>query len=39
MRTVGLIGVGMIGMPMAKNILKGGFSLAVYAPTPGGWRR
>jgi 3-hydroxyisobutyrate dehydrogenase-like beta-hydroxyacid dehydrogenase len=30
MRTVGFIGVGMIGMPMAKNILKGGFALAAY---------
>jgi 3-hydroxyisobutyrate dehydrogenase-like beta-hydroxyacid dehydrogenase len=30
MTTVGFIGVGMIGMPMAKNILKGGYPLVAY---------
>ena len=30
MTTVGFIGVGMIGMPMAKNILRGGFALNAY---------
>ena len=29
MTTIGFIGVGMIGMPMAKNILKG-FGLTAY---------
>ena len=30
MKNVGFIGVGMIGMPMAKNILRGGFALTAY---------
>lgn len=32
--SVGFIGLGLMGMPMAKNILKKGFSLAVYNRTP-----
>ena len=37
MQTVGFIGVGMIGMPMAQNILKGGHPLTAYDldPEPG----
>lgn len=30
MKMVGFIGVGMIGMPMAKNILKGGYPVTAY---------
>jgi 3-hydroxyisobutyrate dehydrogenase-like beta-hydroxyacid dehydrogenase len=34
MQTVGFIGVGMIGMPMAQNILKRGFALTAYDLDP-----
>lgn len=34
MRKVGFIGVGTIGMPMAKNIVKGGYELAAYDLDP-----
>lgn len=33
-RTVGFIGLGLMGNPMAKNILKAGFPLVVYNRTP-----
>lgn len=33
--TIGFIGLGLIGLPMAKNILAKGFSLSVYARTQG----
>ena len=32
--TVGLIGMGLMGQPMALNILRGGFELVVYNRTP-----
>ena len=32
--TVGLIGLGLMGQPMAMNILRGGFELVVYNRTP-----
>ena len=32
---IGFIGTGMMGAPMAKNILKQGFSVAVYDRAPG----
>ncbi|MBL9081928.1 MAG: 2-hydroxy-3-oxopropionate reductase, partial [Planctomycetales bacterium] len=31
MQRVGFIGLGTMGRPMAKNILKAGFPLVVYA--------
>ena len=31
MNSVGLIGIGQMGMPMGKNLLKAGYSLNVYA--------
>lgn len=34
-RTVGFIGLGIMGKPMAKNILKAGFPLIVYSRTKG----
>jgi 3-hydroxyisobutyrate dehydrogenase-like beta-hydroxyacid dehydrogenase len=33
-KTVGFIGTGMIGMPMAKNIIKGGHALRAYDLNP-----
>lgn len=35
MQTIGFIGLGTMGLPMAKNILKAGYSLRVYNRTPG----
>lgn len=32
MRTVGFIGLGTMGGPMARNVLKGGFSLVAFDP-------
>jgi 2-hydroxy-3-oxopropionate reductase len=32
--TVGFIGLGIMGRPMARNVLKGGFSLVVYDLLP-----
>ena len=32
---VGLIGLGIMGAPMARNLLKGGFNLTVATRTPG----
>ena len=34
MTTVGFIGIGMIGMPMAKNILRGGYDITVHDRMP-----
>jgi 3-hydroxyisobutyrate dehydrogenase-like beta-hydroxyacid dehydrogenase len=34
MRTVGFIGVGTIGLPMARNIVKGGFALTAHDLDP-----
>ncbi len=34
-RTVGFIGLGIMGKPMAKNILRAGFPLVVYSRTKG----
>ncbi|HOP98543.1 MAG TPA: 2-hydroxy-3-oxopropionate reductase [Verrucomicrobiota bacterium] len=34
MRTVGFIGLGIMGKPMAKNLLKAGFPLVVYDIRP-----
>ena len=31
MKSVGLIGIGQMGMPMAKNLLRAGYDLTVYA--------
>ena len=33
-KQIGLIGLGVMGKPMAKNLLKGGFSLTVYDIKP-----
>ena len=30
MKKIGFIGLGIMGRPMAKNLLKAGFSLVVY---------
>ena len=32
---VGLIGLGIMGAPMARNLLKAGFALTVATRTPG----
>jgi len=34
-KRIGFIGLGIMGQPMAANILKGGFPLTVYNRTPG----
>jgi 3-hydroxyisobutyrate dehydrogenase len=34
-RRIGFIGLGTMGLPMARNLLKAGFELAVYARRPG----
>ncbi len=34
MKKIGFIGLGLMGKPMAKNLLKKGFSLIVYNRTP-----
>ncbi|RME65126.1 MAG: NAD(P)-dependent oxidoreductase, partial [Nitrospirae bacterium] len=34
MKKVGFIGLGIMGLPMARNILKGGYPLVVYNRTP-----
>ena len=31
---VGFIGLGNMGLPMATNLLKAGYRLRVYTPTP-----
>jgi 3-hydroxyisobutyrate dehydrogenase len=31
MKSVGLVGIGQMGMPMGRNLLKAGFALKVYA--------
>jgi 3-hydroxyisobutyrate dehydrogenase len=36
MRRVGLIGLGAMGLPMGRNLLKAGFDLAVWARRPEG---
>ncbi|MBP5425575.1 MAG: NAD(P)-binding domain-containing protein, partial [Prevotella sp.] len=33
-KQIGLIGLGVMGKPMGKNLLKGGFSLTVYDIKP-----
>ncbi len=35
MKTVGFIGLGIMGLPMAGNLIKKGFPLIVYNRTPG----
>jgi len=35
MKTIGFIGLGLMGKPMAKNLLKAGFKLAVHSRSPG----
>ncbi len=35
MKTVGFIGLGLMGRPMAKNLLKAGFKLTVQSRSPG----
>jgi len=30
MKKIGFIGIGLMGLPMAKNILKAGYSLKVF---------
>ena len=30
-RSIGFIGLGIMGKPMARNLLKAGFSLAVFS--------
>lgn len=35
MKTVGFIGLGIMGLPMATNLLRKGFSVNVYNRTPG----
>ena len=34
MKKIGFIGLGIMGRPMAKNLLKAGFSLVVYDINP-----
>jgi 3-hydroxyisobutyrate dehydrogenase-like beta-hydroxyacid dehydrogenase len=34
MKRVGFIGIGMIGMPMAKNIVRGGYEVTVFDQVP-----
>src|SRR6188508_2683319 len=34
-QTVGFIGLGLMGRPMAKNLLKAGFPLVVHSRSPG----
>ena len=34
MKKIGFIGLGIMGKPMAKNLLKAGFSLTVYDILP-----
>ena len=34
-QTIGFIGLGIMGKPMAKNLLKAGYPLAVYNRSPG----
>ena len=34
MKTIGFIGVGIMGKPMAKNLIKAGYSLIVYDVVP-----
>ena len=33
MKTIAFIGIGLMGLPMAKNLLKAGYSLKVYNRT------
>ena len=33
MKTIGFIGVGIMGKPMVRNLMKAGFSLHIYART------
>src|SRR5512143_1731069 len=35
MKTIGFIGLGLMGKPMAKNLLKAGFKLTVNSRSPG----
>ncbi len=35
MKTIGFIGLGLMGRPMAKNLLKAGFKLTVHSRSPG----
>jgi len=35
MKTIGFIGLGLMGRPMAKNLLKAGFKLMVHSRSPG----
>jgi len=35
MKKIGFIGLGTMGLPMAKNLLKAGYELTVYNRTPG----
>jgi len=35
MKTIGFIGLGLMGKPMAKNLLKAGFKLTVHSRSPG----
>ena len=32
---IGFIGLGIMGKPMAKNLLTSGFDLSVHSPSPG----
>ena len=33
-KQIGLVGLGVMGKPMAKNLLKGGFNLTVFDIKP-----
>jgi 2-hydroxy-3-oxopropionate reductase len=33
--TIGFIGIGIMGKPMARNLMKAGYSLVIYNRTPG----
>ena len=33
LKTIGFIGVGIMGKPMVRNLMKAGFSLRIYART------
>jgi 3-hydroxyisobutyrate dehydrogenase-like beta-hydroxyacid dehydrogenase len=34
MQHIGFIGLGLMGRPMAKNLLKAGFALTVHSRSP-----
>jgi 3-hydroxyisobutyrate dehydrogenase len=33
-KRIGFIGIGMMGLPMAQNLIKSGYDLSIYNKTP-----